>query len=113
MTGYRNSRYSLISPTAPPPAPEGLTAQVVTNELIFRWDQLDPNDYNCSALEYDFTSENCGSCAVHVVTPRVVSCTGFQTSTAGITCTFTVWSVVCGNVTGPGSMRSIDIILKG
>ena len=80
-------------------------------ELIFRWNRVLNSEYNCSTLQYDFTSQNCGSCAE--VTPQVVSCSGFQVSSAGITCTFTVSSVVCGNITGPGSMQSANVNLKG
>ena len=75
---------------------------------MFGWDQI---EYDCPILQYNFTSENCGICIE--VDRRVVSCTGFQTSSAGITCTFTVSSIVCGNVTGPGSMQLATINLKG
>ena len=78
-------------------------------ELIFSWDQV---DYNCPTLQYNFTSQDCGSCATD--SSQAVSCTEFQTSPAGIACTFTVWSVVCGNVTGPESMQStLTVNLKG
>ena len=92
-----------------PPSPERIATQIARpQELIFSWDQV---QYDCPTLEYNFTSENCGSCAE--VTPRVVSCIGFETSPAGIVCTFTVWSTVCGNVTGPGSMQSANVSLQG
>ena len=79
-------------------------------ELIFSWDKT--IEYICPTLEYNFTSENCGSCTVDVI-PRAVSCIGFQTSVTGITCIFTVRSVVCGNITGPESVRSANVTLQG
>ena len=62
-------------------------------------------------LQYDFISQNCGYCTE--VTPQVVSCSEFRVSPIGITCTFTVSSTVCGNITGPESMQSVNIDLKG
>jgi hypothetical protein len=98
---------------APPPSPRKISTTLIANsqQLIFSWEPA--LEYVCPTLEYNFTSENCGSCAVMFDSPLVVSCIGFQTSPAGISCTFTVWSVACGNVTGPGSMRSTNINLNG
>ena len=95
----------------PPPSPERISAIVAKDnpqELIFSWDQM---DYNCPTLQYNFTSQNCGSCAVDA--SQAISCTEFLTSPAGINCTFTVWSIVCGNITGSQSMRSTNVNLKG
>ena len=95
---------------APPPSPERISTIVANGpqELIFSWDQA---DYDCPTLQYNFTSQNCGSCGTN--TSQAVSCTEFQTSPDGINCTFTVWSIVCGNITGPQSMRSTNVNLKG
>ena len=96
--------------TVAPPPPERISTQISRpQEILFIWDKA--LEYICPTLEYNFTSQNCGTCTV--VAPQVVNCTRFQTSTAGINCTFTVWSVVCGNVTGPGSMQSVTVSLKG
>jgi hypothetical protein len=112
ITHYFNKYY--CDTAALPPPPRSITALIVNNnpgELIFRWNQVLDSEYNCSTLQYDFTSQNCGICAE--VTPQVVSCSGFQVSSAGIPCTFTVSSTVCGNITGSGSMRSVNVDLKG
>ena len=96
---------------APPPSPKRISTRVIANpqQLIFSWD---PSlEYVCPTLKYDFTSQNCGNCTTN--SSQVVSCTEFQTSPAGINCTFTIWSVVCGNVTGPGSMQSANVTLQG
>ena len=98
---------------APPPSPRRISTKILTNpqQLIFSWDQA--LEYVCPTLEYNFTSQSCGTCATKFNTSRAVSCTEFQTSPAGINCTFTVWSIVCGNVTGPGSMQSANVTLQG
>ena len=104
----------LFNFTALPPPPQSISTLITNSnpgELIFLWNRVMDSEYNCSMLQYDFTSLNCGNCAE--VTPQVVSCTGFQVSSAGIACTFTVSSVVCGNITGPESMQSTNVNLKG
>ena len=95
---------------APPPSPGRISTLVASpQELMFSWNKI--IDYVCPTLEYNFTSENCGSCTLDA--PRAVSCIGFQPSSAGVTCIFTVWSVVCGNVTGPESVQSANVTLQG
>jgi hypothetical protein len=95
---------------APPPSPRRISTTLIANpqQLIFSWEPA--LEYDCPTLEYNFTSENCGSCAID---SQVVSCTEFQASPAGINCNFTVWSIVCGNVTGQGSMLSANVTLQG
>jgi hypothetical protein len=82
-----------------------------TQQLVFSWDP--PLEYVCPTLKYNFTSENCGSCTIDSPHDQVVSCTEFQASHTGINCIFTVWSIACGNVTGPGSMLSANVTLQG
>ena len=75
-------------------------------DIIFNWDGI---EYNCPSLKYNFSSINCGKCIFDG--PTQVNCSSFTTSTAGITCQFSVRTKICGNIFG--EFRTTTINLKG
>ena len=75
-------------------------------EIFFNWDGI---EYNCPSLHYNFTSNNCGNCVL--TAPTEVNCSRFTTSTAGVSCNFSVGSNICDNIFG--EVEVIAINLKG
>ena len=74
-------------------------------QLTFAWSPA--VSYNCSAFHYNIQASNCASCPT-TTNHTNVTCTNIPT--AGSMCTFAVWTVVCGNITGSVN-SSISILV--
>ena len=68
-------------------------------------------DVLCDSVFYNIISSNCGRCP-RATTNTTVTCTNVVVLTSGQVCTFTVQTVVCGNLTGNMS-HPVYVILKG
>ena len=93
----------------PAPPPETLLMHLTNGakELTFSWSQV---PFTCPTLYYNITSINCGSCN-QSTTLNSVTCTSFTPSISNTLCTFSVQTVICGNLAG--EMRILDVNLKG
>ena len=74
-------------------------------KLTFNWSPVGPN---CLGIHYNILSSNSGSCPT-TTTNTTVTCTDVPTD--GTVCTFTVQTVVCGNIYGTMS-HTVQVKLK-
>ena len=79
-----------------------------SEQLIFNWS---PVESNCSALQYIIESD-CGTFTTAVTTSTLATCSFDLSAIADSMCTFTIRSVVCGNISGILS-DPLSITLKG
>ena len=81
-----------------PSPPESISWATTLSQFyairVFNWNA---HSSNCSAVHYNILSSNCGSCPT-TTNHTSVTCTGVPTG--GNMCTFSVQTVVCGNLTG-------------
>ena len=71
------------------------SANLTSDRVKFAWNQA-VNDSECPALHYNLASD-CGRCPT-TTNHTTIACTDVATN--GSICTFAVWTVVCGNITG-------------
>ena len=69
-------------------------ADFKSKRFTFSWS---PVTTDCSMLHYKIIASNCGSCPTNTTLTNV-TCTGVPTDSS--VCTFTIHTVVCGNITG-------------
>ena len=67
---------------------------------------------SCPATNYNIISRNCGDCPGRVNSSFATCNNFFATQLHGSTCTFTVQSVVCGNLLGEAA-DPIAVLLSG
>lgn len=91
-----------------PPPKDVSVADVKQNQLAFVWSS---SSRNCPALRYNILASNCGTCPSTTV-ETTATCEDLLLSSDAKQCTFSVQSVVCGDILSNQS-DIVTVNLKG